>query len=369
MVLGIPEQYEGTRCLCTNCHTKFSIPAFSEADIMDVIGRGKRGDSAIANALDAEEPQAISQEEVSVTAAEISMDTTEGFSAGAEGFCLIRIDHNGALFEFRASLLLDETFRGCLPRRCVRCGQTRHIHPHLTIFAHHMTESSSLESQYISGWKGLAEKDIHGKSITDILRQLPEIRKIPAPGNLPMPYWVCDMCNPSNMIYAQNKITGDGQGVCRLQIQRIWRAEEFLVAAGGKNSDAHREILRVLAGNAEQPWDTLSGAVQQRLQQWYRPHKGERFIAYIPDRMRVRTQDGMGGLVLSNRRLIHNCPPKYHEAERGERLDMDFARSEGKMTLHIRTPSWEVRKMVVDKRGLERLRRAMWKEKFPAVWH
>jgi len=319
---------------------------------------------------DAEEPQLVSQkEDVSVVASEVALDTVEGFSTGIDGFYLIRVDQDSALFEFSASLLVGETIRGSIPRRCVRCGETHHIHPHLVIFAHHMTESASIESQYAPGRNNISEKDILTKSITDVLQLLPEVGKIPSPGNLPMPYWVCDMCSPSNMIYAQNMITHDGEGACRLQIQRIRRAEEFLVAAGGKDSEAHREILAALEGNAEQPWDTLPGAVQQRLQQWYSPHKGERFVAYIPDRSRVRTQDGMCGVVLSNRRLIHNCSQRYHEVERGEQLDMDFAMSDGKMTLHIKTPSWEVKQMVVDKRGLEHLRRSMWQENFPAVWH
>ena len=369
-VLGVPVQFKGTRCLCTNCHTKFSIPSFSEAEIMDVIGRKKKGDSVVANALDVEGPQPIPmEEEISVVASEVALDTAEGFSTGIEGFYLIRIDRHGAVFEFSASLLVGETIRGAMPRRCIRCGETHHIYPHLVIFAHHMAESASIEAQYVPSRKELSERDILTRSIADILQLLPKIRKIPSPGNLPMPYWVCDMCSPSNMIYAQNMITHNEEGACRLQIQRIWRAEEFLVAAGGKASDAHKEILRTLEGTAEQPWDTLPGAIQQRLQQWYHPHKGERFVAYIPDRSRVRTQDGMGGVLLSNRRLIHNCSRRYHEVEKGEQLDMDFAMSEGKMTLHVKTPSWEIKQMVVDKHGLERLRRSMWQENFPAVWH
>ena len=337
---------------------------------MDVIGRGRRGDSVVANALDAEEPQPVSlEEEVAVVASEVVLDTTEGFSTGIDGFYLIRIDQRGAMFEFPASLLVGETIRGAMPRRCLRCGETHHIHSHMVIFAHHMTESSSIEAQYAPGQKSLSEKDILKKSTADILQLLPEIRKIPSPGNLPMPYWICDMCSPSNMVYAQNMIGSNGEGTCRLQIQRIWRAEEFFIAAGGQDSNAHKEIIEAFEGNAEKPWDTLPGAIQQRLQQWYKPHKGERFVAYIPDRMRVRTQDGMGGVVLTNRRLIYNCAQRYHEVERGEQLDMDFARSEEKMTLHIKTPSWEVTKMIVDKHGLERLRRSMWQEKFPAVWH
>ncbi|MCK5114289.1 MAG: hypothetical protein KAR11_05955 [Phycisphaerae bacterium] len=369
-VLGVPGQFKGTLCLCANCQTKFTIPALSEADILDLIGKKRNADSVVAGAIEADEPQPVAADFVPETvAAEVAMDTIDGFPTGIDGFYLLRIDRHGTLFEFPASILTGTSLRGAMPRRCVRCGETRHIQYHLVIYSHHMTESASLESQYAPSRKELSERDVMTRSADEILPMLPEVRKIPAPANLPMPYWVCDMCSPSNMVFAQNRITSSGESTCRLQIQRIWRAEEFLVAAGGKDSRAHKEILKEIEGNAEQPWDTLPGAVQQRLQQWYHPHKGERFVAYIPDRSRVRTQDGMGGVVLSNRRLVHNSLRRYHEVEKGEQLDMDFAMSAGKMTLHIKTPSWEVKQMVVDKHGLERLRRAMWQENFPAVWH
>jgi hypothetical protein len=171
------------------------------------------------------------------------------------------------------------------------------------------------------------------------------------------------MCSPANMIFAQGS-----EDRCRIQIARLWRAEEFLVNVRGEGTPAFEELQRRLEENPQTPWDTLPGVVQQRIRQWFKPIKKEKYIAYIPDRTRSRTEDGMVGVVVSTRRLIYNSSMRHYENEKGSPLELDFAMESGRLGLHIKGAGWEIKNMIVDKPDLENLRRSLTGEKFPAVW-
>ncbi len=367
VILDVPVEYKGTKIRCSVCRAGFRLPGVSDAEILDWIGPESKEDTAHAAAAASPTMKALERPRRNTRV----MNHRKGnFSAGSEGFMLMRVGHQGVLFEFPATLLEDKSFRSAMPRCCLRCGTNAQLRPHVIIFGNLMKESSSMEAEYLDSPGELSEREARNMSIKEVLERLPMINKIPPPANLPMPYWICDMCSPFNMVFAQNKIHAKtGEGICRLRIQRLWRAEEFLVQAGGKNTEAHDEILDALEENPEKPWDMLAGIIQQRLQQWYNPHRGERFVSYTPDRTHTRTEDGMTGVVVSSRRLIYNSSLQQRESEKGEPLELNFTRPSGKLTLHIKGPTWEIKDMVVDKSGLAILRRALTKEGFSAVWH
>ena len=112
----------------------------------------------------------------------------------------------------------------------------------------------------------------------------------------------------------------------------------------------------------------VAGNSNSAPRRWYGPHRGERFVSYTPDRTHSRTEDGMGGVVVSSRRMIYNSSMQHRESTKGEPLELSFARESGQLTLCIKGPTWEIKNMVVDKSGLESLRRALTKERFTAVW-
>jgi hypothetical protein len=371
VILEVPADYKAEKVRCSVCRVGFRVPAYSDKQIADWIGPRFRDDTAVVE-REGDLPHSVADEpEVSIPRpSRISRQSVgEDLTAGVPGFRIVRISSRGVLFEFPASFLRDIRFRSAMPRRCLRCGTIAHIQPHLIIFGHEMHDSSGIDAEYVDGPSQLSETEARNLPAEEILQKLPSIRNIPAPADHPMPYWICDMCSPSNMIYAQNEIHKDGEGTCRLQIRRLWRAEEFLINAGGEDSGADQAIKKELEKNPELPWDTLSGVVQQRLRQWYSPRPGERFVAYMPDRRRARTEDGMAGVLISNRRLIYHSSMRHRESDKGEPIELDFRSDQGQMRLHIKTPSWEAKNMIVDKASLSRLRRALHKENFNAKWH
>jgi phage FluMu protein Com len=368
VILDIPEDFKGIKVRCSVCKTDFRIPGVSDADILDWIVQEEKEDTTHgAASLKLSRKRTAALMEQSDLAKE---EVFEGYSAGSEGFFLVRIDSHGVLFEFPAAMLESADFRASLPRKCLRCGTTSHIIPRLVIYGPVMKDCTTVEAEFLDRSTRLDERDIRKLSTREILEQLPGPAQLPPPANLPMVYWICDMCNPSRMIYAQNRIDAETkQGACCLQIQRLWRAEEFLLAVGGENSEAHQKLLSSMEKHPETPWDKLAGAMQQRIRQWFAPHRGEKFVAYCADRSHSRTEDGMAGVLVSSRRLLYHTSLRNYESEKGEPLELSFSMDNGRQMLKIQAPNWEVKNMVVDKMGLRTLRRALTEQNFTAQWH
>ena len=176
------------------------------------------------------------------------------------------------------------------------------------------------------------------------------------------------MCSPAGLVYARGEVHKEKPSLGTFRINRYWRAEEFLRQIGAEGSPAHKAVLDVISQHEETPWDQLAGVVQHRIQQWYRPQKGDRFVTYVPLLTRARAERGMDGLLLSNRRLIYNCDRRHKECNKGERLELDFTMQDEKLTLHIVGPNWELQNLPVDRAGLNTLRRALAQEQFPVSW-
>lgn len=381
VILDIPEGFQGTKVRCSVCKADFRIPGVSDEDILDWIAQEEKEDTshgAAALRKSKDQPVAASlpesQDQSAATTEEAdeeqAAEAFQGYPAGADGFILARIDAHGALFEFPASMLESPAFRAAMPRKCLRCGTTSYIAPRLVIFGPMLRDCTTLEANFLDRSTRLDEQEIRSLSTEEILERLPGPSQLPHPADLPMTYWICDMCNPSKMMYAQNRIDVEThKGQCCMQIHRLWRAEEFLLSVGGENSEAHHALVSAIQNHPETPWDQLAGAVQQRIRQWFAPHRGEKFIAYCPDRSHTRTEDGMAGVLISTRRLMYRTSLRSHESVKGEPLELCFSVESGRQMLRIQAPQWEVKNMIVDKAGLRTLRQALTEQNYVAQWH
>jgi hypothetical protein len=204
----------------------------------------------------------------------------------------------------------------------------------------------------------------------DLLGRLHEVPNVPYPGNLPMPYWVCDMCSGSGCVSGQIQVNPDtGKGRCRLVIRNLRRALEFARNAGGEDAEGFDKLKDRVAKTSEHPWDMLPEVVQQRIQQWFKPKRDEQFIAYVPDRTHSHTEDGMAGVLISNYRMIYHTPRHHRECRLGEPIELQHASGGGKGSVSIKAPSWEIRHMSVDRDGILRFRRGLSLGRFNAIWH
>jgi hypothetical protein len=227
----------------------------------------------------------------------------------------------------------------------------------------------SVKAEHDAGKLIVPEQELRGLNDEEMLGRLPKVPNATPPSDLPMPYWLCDMCSASGIIEGRVEInTATGRGRCRLRIQPLRRAEEFLVAAGGKGSEGHGQLVELIEATAELPWDRLPMVVQDRIEQWFKPDKGEGFIAYVADRDHTRTEDGVAGLLVSNRRLIYHTRTRHRELDIHTKVEIQLAMTGPRGHLRITAGGPWVKHLTVDRDGVRRLRGALTQAKCPAQW-
>ncbi|MFA6132925.1 MAG: hypothetical protein WC869_02770 [Phycisphaerae bacterium] len=361
-ILEVPPGKADCFVRCGKCHTRFRLPkriAVTDDAVTDWLSEEhdeEAKEHAVAAALRPHEEAA-------------SGTGTFVLPAVHEPIRLVKSDASGVLLEFAASRLTDPAFRCCMPRKCLRCGGQSNLGAHAIIYSTTLVDESSLEAEHSDGALSLKGPGIADLSDEELLNRMPKVPNVPPPANLPMPYWLCDMCTSRDILSGQIRMTTQGLGLCRLWIGNLRRAEEFLVAAGGKDTAAYTEIHRRIHAMAENPWSSLPPVVQNRLQQWFRPQNGEHFIAYVADRDRARSEQGLAGIVVTSKRLICHTLSRHKETAATDKVEFDEVLAYGKQCLLIRCPAWEFKYMTVDREGLAILRHALTKAKIPAAWH
>ena len=370
--LNVPDGCEGRFVRCGQCKHRFQVPRKAAGAVDDLVASWLTEEQSEE---ESEQQQARSPDEQLIDESQLLAPGEDLEQAGVAtdqkgAIRIVKLEHTRVLFEFPASRLLDASFRSAFPRRCLTCGSRAHLRAHLVIFAGQLTDKISLEAEHSAGALVLSDQELRGLSDQEMLKRLPHVPNVPHPADLPMPYWVCDMCSDTGIVSGQIQVNrSTGKGWCRLSVRSVRRALEFMETAGGEGAEGHAELKRLINDTEEKPWDLLPQVVKHRLQQWYKPKEKERFIAYIADRDHARTEDGMAGLVISNRRLIYHTPARHWEVGINESLELQYAMDGRKRKIHMKAPSWEVLHFTVDRDGLARMRRALTTAKFPAVWH
>ena len=364
VLLVIPAGAVGQLARCGQCKQRFRVPPAPKVT-----------EDVVAGWLDTEEDEgaegsALSQPPSAAGGEHphTSRQTRAAFAAMEGNIRLVSCEPTGALLEFPSRRLTEKAFRCGMPRACMQCGARSHLEAHVVLFTGALVDSVSLEAEHTAGRLVLGIDEVKDLAIEQVLDRLPRLPNVPAPADLPMPYWLCDLCASSKAVSGQIQInTQTGEGWCRLLIRNLRRAEEFLCDVGARGTQAHKDLARHAAQLADNPWDSLALAVQHRLQQWFKPSSGEHFLAYVPDRDHARTEDGMFGLAISNRRLIHHTARRHHENDVSQPLELVLAAGKVRGDLVVTFPVWKAT-LKVDADGIAKFRRGLTLGKFQANW-
>ena len=362
MILEVPPGTSDCFVRCGQCRHRFRLPK-----------RIAVTDEAITEWLseqhEAEEKHATeAQEKVQEMDQAAISGRTAVLPAIKDPLRLIKADRSGALFEFPASRLREPAFRAAFPRRCVRCGTESRLSVHVVAFATHLLESP------IAKGEQAADSDLRGEEIAtlsneELLSRLPKLSDAAPPTDLPMPYWLCDICVNAGIVAGQARLRSDGSGMCRLWIGNLRRAEEFLIGAGGKGSEAHQQITKRLSAMVENPWGSLPTVVQHRVEQWFRPKSGEQFLAYVPDSDHARSEEGMAGVVISNCRVVCHTRARHLEASHAEKLEVEEFVEGNRCALRIKSSAWQIKRMPVERNQINSFRQALSQARFETIWH
>jgi len=367
-VLSVPLDYRHSHARCAKCHHRFALPEFNkviEETVADWLTECEEPETAEAPPPEPADEKEFVRPPEPVEHAE----ATSVLSAMTADIQVIKIEQRSVLFEFPSRRLRETSFRCAMPRLCLQCGTRTHLDAHVIIFTTQMVDSVSLEAEHSTGTLKLSALEARSLTGQDLLDRLPKLPNILPPGDLPMPYWLCDMCSSSGAISGQ--FVGDpskDDSRCRLLVRNLQGSLEFLVAGGGKDIPGYAELDRRVQATVVSPWEQVPLVVQHRLQQWFKPEGGEHFLAYVPDRDHVRAEDGMAGLLLSNRRFIYHTKLRHRECTQTCPLELQLALGHEGGHLKIKTPEWEMTRLAVDRDGVSRLRRALVTGGFKAAW-
>jgi hypothetical protein len=359
-VLKVPGGCGGRIVRCGRCRQRFRLPE-----------EENHSDDDIASWLDDRPEIGIGLDQEMEPAGGMPQSPGDTIHPPMSGpLRLVKVEAGSVLMEFPASRLLDPIFRCAMPRKCLQCSTKSHLYAHVIIYSGHMADSISLEAEHSAGALVLSDQEARTLAAEELLERLPKVPNVPHPANEPMPYWLCDMCSVAGVISGQITVNpATGQGTCRLKVNNVRQAQEFLIAIGGTGANGYNELERMLAQMVENPWESVPLAVQHRMSQWFKPEPEEHFLAYVPDRDHGRTEDGMNGVVVSNRRLVYHTEMRHREMHVGDNLQITVASHGHARRIAVRTDSWEVHAMTVDRDGLAGLRRALLMGQFRPAWH
>ncbi len=369
VLLDVPEGSGGRSARCGKCKQRFQIPEFSEDAIADLLSEfDEPADESthdqvdMASESDAAYDPAVPASAMSTIAAAVSQ-------AGNASLKILRISANGVIVRFPADLLEDSLFRLAMPRTCMCCGTRSHLLANLVRFEPRTSDSVGLEFKNTSTPVVLKDRNLQTYEPAKLLEALPPVPDATGLAKIPLPFWLCDMCRDPEAVLGQIRVNPEtGQGTCWLHIRNPRRAEEFIHTAAGDSVLQFDKLQELNEAGQENPWDLLPLTVQHRIEQWYRPEKGERFLCYTPDRDHNRTEDGMAGLIVSDRRIIYHTHLQHKEVAIGQHVELTLSMGSSMGHLKMKTGKWDVKRMPIDRDGVRTFRRALTLGKYGAQW-
>jgi hypothetical protein len=215
---------------------------------------------------------------------------------------LIRIDSEGAHFEFPATGLANEHLRNSFPRKCAGCGTRGDLQVHLLYWRDRMPVNDALT------WQARQDGPVGRLASYErpfergLLRQLPIARGLPSPYNLAFPIFTCAHCRPSREVRGRVITHGDHE-VCRLSISSLAVAVDFFRDNGGRNEPDYHRLIEERDQHPDS-WRALDARIRQRVSQWFSPREDERFVGFFRDADLPVQDAGGSGVVLTSRRLV-----------------------------------------------------------------
>lgn len=267
-----------------------------------------------------------------------NMDSSEPARA-AEGAAhgpmvkLIRVDSEGAHFEFPTAALAGETLRNAFPRKCVGCGTRSDLIVHLVYWRDRMSPHEALT------WQARQDSPA-GKLVAfshanepALLKQLPAARGLPLPFSLPFPLFSCEFCRPSREVRGR-VASHEGREVCRLAITSLSIAVDFFRDNGGRHTVEYHRLIEERDQHVD-AWRGLDGRIRHRIAQWFSPVEGEQFVGFFRDAEFAPLEAGASGMVLTNRRLIFKKYAACREYPLHTSGRIEIIPKGGQTTVHI----------------------------------
>ncbi|MCD4699516.1 MAG: hypothetical protein K8R91_02965 [Phycisphaerae bacterium] len=373
-LLTVSREYLGKKGRCRACKKVFVI---TETELLDTsvdLSQPGLADTSVEDILDwlgkNDQPVSVQQSASSQTAVAAGQSDTPRPPKQAKqtkptserkyyDIRLGHVDDMGAFFLFDPELLYDEDFRSAFPQKCVVCGKRRHLSVHLVVWASKLPGRGEIGARTSYSRSVLELNKLGGVSGRELLEVLDPIESLPEPYCLPFPYYLCRECSPIGAVVPDVRFTSDGRThECELGIFSLKQAEEFIRIIGGPDCSALKDVCEAMKKVISNPWLALPLAIRSRIKQWFTSQDGEKFVIYIPDGDFSKTEAGLAGIVLTNKRLVFRKFASTVEIPLTEKISIEqvTAPKTGQIQLRISSQATKPALLVANEGIAERLR-------------
>ncbi|MEO0515345.1 MAG: hypothetical protein AAF086_08645 [Planctomycetota bacterium] len=240
------------------------------------------------------------------------------------------VSMRGVSLSFAAEWLRHEVFRTSMPIRCAFTGKGPEIHlvSRPMIFTNRSEDLSAQPRAYEMRY----EQTVGAKhSPRDHVRGIGRMDDFAEPFDRPMLYYACDG-HAGESIRCRAHTDASGRDHCEVLIPFGEVAVDWLSRVNGRCGREYALLKTAVAHLSTDGWSTLPEKTQRRLETWCKFERGERFKLYLNDADLTVSDLGLGGVVVTDRRLL------YQKFRRSRSLSLNQD-----AVLHLRTDGLYVR--------------------------
>jgi hypothetical protein len=213
----------------------------------------------------------------------------------------------GVRLAFDSGMFRLPGFRGSLPMKCLMCGETeptRLIAKPLA-WVDRVTgrsiKAGELEARY--EWQVKSQE-----SASEIAQSMATLDELPPPFNQPIPYFACRRCAGKVTVHCETVPTREGV-CCEVVIPSGRYALDWLGRVNGVCGEDYLALEAEAMKFEAKAWRAIPQHVRARLGVWFDFKGDERFCGYFIDGDFSKSDAGLAGLIVTDKRLVH-C--KYH---------------------------------------------------------
>lgn len=242
---------------------------------------------------------------------------------------------SGVELSFDSRFLMHDGFRLSMPVACAFTGDTDRDKLVARPLAFLDQTKGELRNAYDveSGHEAKLNQSLTGK---EMLSRMGVIEQLPDPFRYPFPYYVrTDHTNQSLKCYTTR--SGDGPTVAHVQISDGPLAMRWLRHVNGVCGREYELLSRDIAYLWQGEWVDMHEQVRRRIEVWARFQNGEKFRYFINDADIPKKDEGLAGVVLTDRRLIYKKFHRQGQVEYGTHAQL-IIRPDGTMAgLRVKT--------------------------------
>jgi len=236
------------------------------------------------------------------------------------------ISQSGVVLAFDSCWLEHAGFRASLPMRCIFTGEadkTQLIAKPLAFIDRSQCKVRNPREVERNHEIYVTEK----MRTRDLLKMMGLIENLPQPFNRAMPYFT-HRRKSSDCLTCQTRKRSDGGITCEVTVPEGDYALHWLAAVNGVCGEEYELLQRDVGLLGNDAWAALSDTCRQRIGAWAKFGRGEAFRLYLNDAEFGKADEGLAGVIVTDKRLVYH---KYHhegEVELAKPITLHIAKQE-----------------------------------------